>query len=201
MGKFDLEHWRSHVPGLMGARDPYAVLVPVVYEPGKEPALLFEVRSGSLRRQPGEVCFPGGTMEPGESPVQCALREAEEELGIPPSAVEVVGMLDFVGNRSGFLLYPVLGKVTGRGKDWERANAAEVAETFLVPVSFFERTKPEIWTYPLVPQIPADFPFERTGIPRDYPFRGERAEVPFYFYEGHTIWGLTGGIVRQIFEH
>lgn len=194
-----LERWRGRVPGLMGARSAYAVLVPVVCEPGREPALLFEVRAGTLRRQPGEVCFPGGKMEPGETPVQCALREAEEELGIPPAAVEVVGELDFIAHQSGFLMYPVLGRVEGRGPEGERINAAEVAESFLVPLSFFEKNPPELWTYPLIPQIPDDFPYERLGIPRDYPWRSGRGEVPVYLYEGHTIWGLTARIVRHLF--
>ena len=201
MSGLDLERWRGHVPGLMGARAAYAVLAPVVCEPGKEPALLFEVRAGALRRQPGEVCFPGGKIEPGETPVQCALREAWEELGIPPSAVEVVGQTDFIAHQSGFLMYPVLGRVAGRGPECERKNAAEVAESFLVPVSFFEENPPEVWRYPLEPRIPEDFPYERVGISRDYPWRGGRADVPIYEYGGHVIWGLTARIVRHLFGH
>lgn len=199
MKKFDVECWRNHVPGLQQSKTPYAVLVPVVYESGKEPALLFEVRSHQLRRQPGEVCFPGGRMEPGETPIECALREAWEELGIPAEAVEVIGTMDFIANRSGFLLYPILAKVMGCGMEQERINPREVDHTFTVPVSFFEQTAPELWNYPLVAQIPADFPYERTGIARDYPWKGDQAEVAFYFYENYTIWGLTAGIVRQLF--
>ena len=126
MSKLDLEHWRGHVPGLMNARAAYAVLVPVVCEEGKEPALLFEVRAKTLRRQPGEVCFPGGRLELGETPVQCALREAGEELGIPAGAVEVIGALDFLAHQSGFLMHPVLAKVNGVGMDGQRINADEV---------------------------------------------------------------------------
>ena len=60
MSKFDIEQWRGHSPRMMGVRSTYAVLVPVIYEPGKEPSMLFEVRASTLRHQPGEVCFPGG---------------------------------------------------------------------------------------------------------------------------------------------
>ena len=200
MSQFDLERWRGHIPRLLGAKAAYAVLVPLVCEPGKEPALLFEVRAKTLRRQPGEVCFPGGKLEPGETPVQCALREAEEELGVPAEVVEVVGELDFIAHQSGFLMHPVLAKVDGRGAAAQRVNPAEVEETFLVPVSFFEKNQPEVWSYPLVPQIPEDFPYERFEISRDYPWRAGRADVPVYSYEGHTIWGLTARIVRHLFE-
>ena len=71
----DLEHLRrryaDHVPGLLGARHSYAVLCPLVERPDGL-HLLFEVRSAALHRQPGEVCFPGGRMEAGETPEQCA---------------------------------------------------------------------------------------------------------------------------------
>lgn len=201
MKHFDLERWRGHTPGLMGAQAAYAVLVPVVEEEGREPAILFEVRAGTLRRQPGEVCFPGGKLEAGETPVQCALREAEEELGIPACAVEVIGEADFLAHQSGFLMHPVLARVQGRGAERERPNPDEVAETFLVPISFFENHPPRVWSYPLEPRIPEDFPYEELGISRQYPWRGGKADVPVYVYEGHTIWGLTARIVRYLFGH
>ena len=64
------QNLRARTPGLMDATGKYAVLVPLV-EGEEGPALLYEVRAGSLRRQPGEVCFPGGKMEGSESPEEC----------------------------------------------------------------------------------------------------------------------------------
>ena len=69
---------QNREPGLMDATGRYAVLVPLAQGP-KGPSLLYEVRAKTLRRQPGEVCFPGGRLEKGERPEQCALRELEEE--------------------------------------------------------------------------------------------------------------------------
>ena len=85
----------GHVPGLLGATAAYAVLVPVA-ETAEGLSLLYEVRSPALHHHSGEVCFPGGRMEPGETPQSCALRETWEELGIPRPAVEVVAELDWL---------------------------------------------------------------------------------------------------------
>lgn len=193
------ERWRGHTPGLMGAKSSYAVLVPLVLREGEEPALLFEVRARTLRRQPGEVCFPGGKARRGESPEQCALRETEEELGIPPSVVDMIGPLDFIAHQSGFLLHPFLGKVRARADHPLRPNPAEVEETFLVPVSFFQ-TPPQVYTYTLDPSVGDDFPYELVGVSRDYPWRGGKVEVPIYRYENHTIWGLTARITHSLFQ-
>lgn len=200
MENLNLERWRDHTPGLMGARAVYAVLVPLLYAAENEPALLFEVRAKTLRRQPGEVCFPGGKLEPGETPVQCALRELHEELGIPAERVEVVGQLDFIAHPSGFLLYPVLGKLQQADVEKLTISPAEVAETFQIPLSFFVDHRPEVWSYPLKPQIPADFPYERLGIDRNYPWRGAVMDVPVYWCEGRAVWGMTARIVRSLLE-
>ena len=186
----------GHAPGLMGARYNYAVLCPLVEKPDGL-HLLFEVRAAGLR-QGGEVCFPGGRAESGESPVGCALRETAEELSIPPSAVTVLGMPDFICNQRGFLLQPVLGLVSPAGLEAMCPSPAEVAEVFTVPFAFFQATEPEVYRYDLVPTQPEGFPYEELGIAPDYPWSRGRVEVPVWRYENHIIWGMTARIVKGI---
>lgn len=83
------EKLRGREPGLMDASGQYAVLVPLVEREGKL-HILYEVRSQDMRRQPGEVCFPGGRIEGDETPEACAIRETEEELGIPTASITVL---------------------------------------------------------------------------------------------------------------
>lgn len=190
--------YSGHVPTLLGVADHYAVLVPLV-ETEEGDALLFEVRAAHLRRQPGEVCFPGGKMEPGEDPLTCALRETEEELAIPAAAVRPIAQLDVLHQQGGLLLHPVLAQVDAAAVAALRPNPAEVAETFLVPLSFFEAHPPTVYTYPLEPKVGEDFPYDLLGL-EAYPWRGGRVEVPIYCYGGHAIWGMTGRVVRALVE-
>ena len=85
----------EHRPSLQQARGEFAVLVPLVEGP-EGLSLLYEVRPAKLHHHSGEVCFPGGRMEPGETPRQCALRETREELGIPAERIGLLGDLDFL---------------------------------------------------------------------------------------------------------
>lgn len=186
----------GHQPGLLGARHEYAVLCPLVERPDGL-HLLFEVRAANLR-QGGEVCFPGGRMEAGESVQACALRETEEELSIPPSTVTVLGTPDFICNQRGFLLRPVLGLVSADGFAGLRPSPAEVAEAFTVPLAFFRTTEPELYRYDLLPQVPEEFPYEAIGIPRDYPWSKGQTEVPVWHYRGHVIWGMTARITADL---
>ena len=188
---------RARTPGLMDASGRYAVLVPLV--DGEEgPSLLYEVRSGALRRQPGEVCFPGGRMEPGESPEQCALRETWEELAIPAEHIRVLGRLDFIAHRDNFIMYPVLARVDRAGVEGMRLNPAEVGEVFQVPLDYLTAHPPLEYTYALTPNPGKDFPYELMGIPRNYPWQPGRERVPVYPWGGHAIWGLTGRITRHL---
>ena len=188
----------GHQPGLLGARHSYAVLCPLVERP-EGLHLVFEVRARNLS-QGGEVCFPGGRMERGETPAQCALRETEEELSIPAGQVSLLGTPDFICNQMGFLLRPVLGLVSPAGLAALRPSPDEVAEVFTAPLSFFAETAPEPWRYELVPQVPEDFPYESVGIPRDYAWNHGWVDVPVWYWQGHAVWGMTARLVRDLIK-
>ena len=190
---------QNREPGLMDATGRYAVLVPLAQGP-KGPSLLYEVRAKTLRRQPGEVCFPGGRLEKGERPEQCALRELEEELAIPPAAVQVLGRLDFIAHRANFIMYPILGWVEDWGVSRLSPSPAEVEETFFVPLSHLKQNPPLEYTYQLMPTPAENFPYDVIGIPRDYKWQPGGENVPVYPWEGQAIWGLTGRITRHLLQ-
>ena len=189
----------AHVPRLLGSPHSYAVLCPLVEGPDGL-RLLFEVRAATLQRQPGEVCFPGGRMEPGETAEVCALRETEEELSISPGEIELLGRADFICSPQGFLLQPVVGLISARGFASLRPSPDEVAEAFTVPMAFFAQNPPAMHYYDLRPDVPADFPYDRIGFPQGYTFRGNRVEEPIWNWGGHAIWGMTARITRQLAE-
>lgn len=190
---------QNREPGLMDATGRYAVLVPLAQGP-KGPSLLYEVRAKTLRRQPGEVCFPGGRLEKDERPEQCALRELEEELAIPPAAVQVLGRLDFIAHRANFIMYPILGWVEDWGISRLSPSPAEVEETFFVPLSHLKQNPPLEYTYQLMPTPAENFPYDVIGIPRDYKWQPGGENVPVYPWEGRAIWGLTGRITRHLLQ-
>lgn len=185
---------RGRAPGLMDEDHykDYAVLAPFL---PREKAFLFEVRAGNLRRQPGEICFPGGRIEPGETPKTAALRETAEELLINPGQVDVIGALDTLITPFYTRLYPFLGLLS----DYEDSfSPDEVAEVFRVPLDFFLATEPTVY-YNEVGVAPPDehFPYELLGR-ESYPWGRAKYPVLFYTYEGRVIWGLTARIVRHI---
>lgn len=187
----------ERTPGLMDATGRYAVLVPLVRrEEGYR--LLYEVRAGTLRRQPGEVCFPGGRMEGAETPVQCALRESREELALPEDQVRILGPLDFIAHRANFILYPILGLVEGETVDGLRPSPDEVAEVFEVPLDHLLSTTPLEYDYTLTPDTGDTFPYEVLHIPKNYRWQPGRENVPVYPWADKAIWGLTGRITRHL---
>ena len=187
----------AHIPGLLDGKRAFAVLVPLVErEDGLH--VLYEVRALTLRRQPGEVCFPGGHIEAGETPEQCALRETEEELGIPMEKIRLLGRLDFIAHRANFIMYPILAEIDGETVDRMSICEAEVGETFEVPLSHLLTTDPIEYDYELIPTPARNFPYEILNIPRDYKWQVGSENVPVYPWQGHAIWGLTGRITRHL---
>ena len=161
----------------VAATKPAAVLVPIVER--AEPTVLLTQRTAELASHAGQVAFPGGKIDPSdESPVAAALREASEEVGLAPMLVEPIGYLDLYLTFSGFRILPTVARV--KPEFQLTLNPREVTDAFEVPLDFLmepanHRRKTRDWK----------------GIAREY------YEMPFG--ERH-IWGITAGILRNLYE-
>lgn len=113
---------------------PAGVLVPVWLRPGRAPAVILTKRSSRLKHHPGQIAFPGGKQDPGDPSVtDAALREAEEEIGLPRALPQVLGTLPAHETVTSFQVTPVLALVTG---DFPiRPEPGEVEEVFAVPLA------------------------------------------------------------------
>lgn len=164
------------LPALLKGLRPASVLVPVVKRP-KGLQLLLTVRAETLRSHRGQISFPGGRREEGDaSAAAAALREAEEEVGIPGGAVEVVGYLDDYPTLTRYMVTPVVGLVDDVAE--VKPCAREVAEIFEVPLSFVLGVEN----------------FERKILTR------EGLNVPFFElnYGSYRIWGATAGMLWNL---
>jgi len=154
-----------------------AVLVPLLDMP--EPEIVFTRRAEHLPQHPGQVSFPGGAAEENDaSAVQTALREANEEIGLPPGAALPIGFLDRMDTISDYRVLPVVALLTPPVV-W-CPDAREVAEVFTVPLAVVldrERYESRI--------------FERHG--QKYPIYTLR-------WQSHTIWGATAAILLNLTE-
>jgi 8-oxo-dGTP pyrophosphatase MutT (NUDIX family) len=156
---------------------PAAVLIPVVDRP--EPTVLLTQRSAHLNEHAGQIAFPGGKIDATDiSPLDAALREAEEEIGLDRKFVEPVGYLDLYGTGFGFRILPTVAKV--RPGFSLAINHSEVDDAFEVPLSFLMN--------------PANHQMHSRE------FRGiERSYYAMPFAERY-IWGATAGILRVLYE-
>lgn len=190
------ENLRGRTPVFLDADSTreYAVIAPFLPDTGE---LLFEVRSSRLSRQPGEICFPGGRLENGESPLDAAVRETTEELLIAREQIEIVAPLDILISVERAFIYPYLANIHGyRGT----CNRDEVEETFTVPFQFFMKNPPQVY-YTRVANVPEE-PEEMYRLLEieDYPWHSHRSPTQVYKYEGRVIWGMTAKFVHNLTE-
>jgi 8-oxo-dGTP pyrophosphatase MutT (NUDIX family) len=154
-----------------------AVLVPLYVDGGELHAVLTR-RHSDLRRHAGEISFPGGRAEPGEHDLRTtALRETEEEIGLPRSAVELLGALQPTPTMvTGYAIYPFVGMIEP-GHTWT-ASAREVAEIIELPLSALLAG------------------YGRRRLVR----RGLRFRTDTYVVGDHLVWGATARILGDLFD-
>jgi len=161
----------------VSATKPAAVLVPIIDR--NEPTVLLTQRTQELASHAGQVAFPGGKIDPhDESPLAAALREAKEEIGLASTLVEPLGYLDLYLTISGFRVLPTVARVK---PDFTLAlNPREVTDAFEVPLAFL-----------MAPANHQRRSRDWKGIVREY------YAIP---YENRYIWGVTAGILRNLYE-
>ena len=158
-----------------GGITPAAVLVPIVDRP--DPTVILTLRPETMRKHPGQISFPGGRIDPeDDGPVAAALREAEEEIGLPPHLVEIVGLADLYRTITGFEVTPVVGIVP---PDLPLSpHPGEVAAMFEAPLSYLldpahQQTRAAMW-------------------------RGQERHYYEIDYEGRRIWGATAAMIVNL---
>ncbi|MGO8738312.1 CoA pyrophosphatase [Rhodoblastus sp.] len=156
---------------------PAAVLAPIVARDDGL-FLLLTQRASHLSEHSGQIAFPGGKIDPGESPLDAALREAEEEIGLLRARIEILGCLDPYQTSTGFRVFPIVG-LTRPPLDLS-VNRQEVADVFETPLAF------------LMDEANHQRLFRQ--------WQGRRRQFYAMPYENRYIWGATAGMIRNLFE-
>jgi 8-oxo-dGTP pyrophosphatase MutT (NUDIX family) len=159
-------------------RQDAAVLIPII-DRAEGPTVLLTVRSSDLASHAGQISFPGGRVDPGDSDrVATALRETKEEVGIPPSAVDVIGALGVHHGGFGFAVTPIVGVVDPQAPI--RPDPREVAEVFEAPLHWFA----DLANHTTEDRVHLGVSYRMFAAP----------------YGRFHIWGLTAGILRSLAE-
>jgi 8-oxo-dGTP pyrophosphatase MutT (NUDIX family) len=159
---------------------PAAVLVPL-YQDGGEWHLLLTQRTDTLASHKGQVAFPGGRADPGDiSPVETALRETEEEIGLPRESITVVGQLDELLTVTQYRITPIVGVIAW---PWEfRLSLAELSAVFGVPLRWL-----------------AD-PANLNTQYRQPLASGPPVPVYYFYFGPYTVWGATARIILNLLD-
>jgi 8-oxo-dGTP pyrophosphatase MutT (NUDIX family) len=157
---------------------PAAVLIPLVSEPGGHQLLLTR-RARDLRRQPGDISFPGGAIDEADpTPLAAALRESEEEVGLKRGDVNVLGQMDERETVTGFRITPFVGAVRG---PYPFKPNHEVAELILAPIATLRQPGTLRLEYRILES-------------------GAKIRVYHYLFQGHDIWGITGRLIKELLD-
>ncbi|MFC3886027.1 NUDIX hydrolase [Bacillus songklensis] len=190
----------NRTPAILGSENfsKYAVLVPLI-EKNEDIHVLFEVRALDLRRQPGEICFPGGRIDNTDKDERhTAVRETSEELGIQESSINNVFPLDYMISPFGTIVYPYVGII--EHPEQMKPNPSEVGEVFTIPLSFLKEIEPDEYKINFKVEPEQNFPFDLIVGGENYNWQARTMDEYFYYYDDKVIWGLTARILKHFLE-
>ena len=175
----DLSGVSAHTPSTVDdAGQQAAVLAPILVSNGTE-HILFTKRADHLGEHPGQMSFPGGSLEPEDADLQAtALREADEEIGLEASEAAIFGRIDDIRTVTDYAVRPFVASVPDREY---RPDEREVAEVAILPIADLTDLD--------------NYESER----RDHPYYGD-IRIHFFHVEGYTVWGATGRMLVQFLE-
>jgi len=176
----------------------FSILVPLI-EINNELNLIYEVRSKSIK-QPGEISFPGGRIEYGESPLDAAVRETWEEIGVDKEDIEIISELDYTSSKNGSFIYSFLGHIINTEFLNIQFSKDEVSELFFVPLSFFMANEPEKHYINYYAETGDGFPLHMINDGANYNWGSIINPVYFYKYNDYIIWGLTAKITYSLIK-
>ncbi|WP_201716248.1 NUDIX hydrolase [Rossellomorea arthrocnemi] len=193
-----LERFKGRTPKVLGSEtfSEFAILLPLIEVKGNI-HVLFEVRSLNMRRQPGEICFPGGRIDRKDSDDRAAaLRETSEELGIQEGFISDIYPLDYIVSPFGTIIYPYVGKLNIALEDLQ-PNPAEVEEIFTTPLSYLCEKEPELYNIKFKMEPEESFPYKQIPGGENYDWQARNMKEHFYYYEDKVIWGLTARVLHH----
>ena len=189
-----------HKPSILGSDsfDKFAVVLPLVKKVDGI-HILFEERAYTLKRQPGDICFPGGRVDPEDVNEQhTAFRETIEELGVKREDIGDLYSLDYIVTPFGTIIYPFVGFIDNLHE--VKINKSEVESIFTVPLSFFINHSPEMYDVKYTAEPEENFPIDLIVGGKDYQWQPRKVSEYFYLYEDRVIWGLTAKILTHFID-
>ncbi|MBT8140764.1 MAG: CoA pyrophosphatase [Gammaproteobacteria bacterium] len=154
-----------------------SVLIPIMTS-GKEPYVLLTERSRHMTNHPGQISFPGGARDGLETILDTALREAEEEIGLPRAQVRPLGYLAQYPTITNFRVNPVVAEVIGNFEP--KLQTEEVVSLIRVPLAYLMD--------------------KQNHHLKEIQFRGDTVKIIEINYQGNRIWGATAGIILHLYE-
>lgn len=175
----------------------FAVLIPLINNKGKW-EVIYELRAINMKSQPGEVSFPGGRLEKGETFKDAAIRETMEELNIDENNINVLGELDYLISYANLEIHCFLATISGLDVDNIIPNPSEVDHLFTIPLDFILNNDPKAYSLEMETKYNEEFPYNLIPNGKNYNFRKSKRSIYFYEYNDYIIWGYTATMTKHL---